>query len=152
MEFVRYKHARFSARLPAGFRYSPSHYWLAEDENVSGLWRIGFTKFATRMLGELVEAEFEVKPGDTVEPGQPLGWVEGFKAASDLFCVASGRFEGSNPILEEDACIVRASPYDDGWLYAVRGEPDPASVDVHGYIEHLDRLIEKMQQDPNYAS
>jgi glycine cleavage system H protein len=152
MEFVRYKHARFKARLPVGFRYSPSHYWLAEDANDSGFWRVGFTKFATRMLGELVEAEFEPKPGDTVEPGQQIGWVEGFKAASDLFCVASGTFEGSNPILEEDACIVRTSPYVDGWLYAVRGDPEPSSVDVHGYIEHLDALIEQMQKDPKYAS
>ena len=27
-----------------------------------GLWRVGFTKFATRMLGELVEAQFKAYP------------------------------------------------------------------------------------------
>lgn len=151
MEYLRYKHARFSARFPAGFRYSRSHFWLAEDAGEPGLWRIGFTKFATRMLGELVEARFDVAPGDPVEPGQLLGYVEGFKAASDLFCAAEGIFAGGNPLLEVDACVVRSSPYEDGWLYAVRGNPEPGSLDAAGYIDHLDSLIEQMQQDPKYA-
>ena len=151
MEFARFKHARFSARLPVDFRYSLSHYWMAPVENEAGLWRVGFTKFATRMLGELVEAEWEKKPGDSVEPGEQIGWVEGFKAASDVFCVMDGKFAGGNPILDEDACIVRSSPYVDGWLYAVQGEPESTSVDVNGYIEHLDAIITKMQEDPKYA-
>lgn len=150
MEFVRYKHARFSARFPDSFRYSRSHYWMAQDEGDPELWRVGFTKFATRMLGELVEAQFELKQGEPVESGKPIGHVEGFKAASDLYCVMDGEFAGGNPILDEDACIVRSSPYVDGWLYAVRGDPESESVDVHGYIDHLNAIIEKMQQDPKY--
>lgn len=151
MEYLRYKHARFSARFPANFRYSLSHYWMAEDEEGAGLWRVGFTKFATRMLGELVEAQYDVKEGDVVVSGQQIGYVEGFKAASDLFCVMEGAFVGGNPELEIDACIVRSSPYRDGWLYAVQGEPETTSVDAEGYLAHLDDLIEKMQQDPKYA-
>lgn len=147
MEFVRYKHARFSARLPVSFRYSLSHYWMAEEEGEPGVWRVGFTKFATRMLGELVEARFEVSAGEPVSSGRQIGYVEGFKAASDLFCVMDGTFVTGNPILEEDACIVKSSPYVDGWLYSVRGEPEKTSVDVHGYIEHLAALIEKMQSE-----
>ncbi len=151
MEYVRFKHARFSARFPAGFRYSLSHYWMAEDEGEPGLWRVGFTKFATRMLGELVEAQYDVKEGGIVTSGQQIGYVEGFKAASDLYCVMDGTFAGGNPALEIDACIVRSSPYTDGWLYAVRGRPEESSVDADGYIAHLEALIEKMQQDPKYA-
>jgi len=147
METIRYKHSRFSARLPVDFRYSLSHYWMAPAEDSPGVWRVGFTKFATRMLGELVEARYEVEPGDTVSSGREIGYVEGFKAASDLFCVMDGVFRGGNPILEEDACIVKSSPYVDGWLYAVEGEPEETSVDVHGYIEHLDALIHKMQEE-----
>lgn len=151
MEYVRFKHARFSARFPASFRYSLSHYWMAEDENESGLWRVGFTKFATRMLGELVEAQYEVKDGDAVASGQQIGYVEGFKAASDLYCVMDGAFAGGNPELDIDACIVRSKTYTDGWLYAVRGEPEASSVDADGYIKHLEAIIEQMQQDPKYA-
>ena len=120
---------------------------MVEEEGSEGIWRVGFTKFATRMLGELVEARFEVEKGGAVSSGQQIGYVEGFKAASDLFCVMEGEFEQGNPILDEDACIVKSSPYVDGWLYSVKGEPEETSVDVHGYVEHLEVLIEKMQKE-----
>jgi glycine cleavage system H protein len=99
------------------------------------------------MLGELVEARYEVNVGAPVASGQNIGYVEGFKAASDLYCVMDGVFAGGNPLLEADACLVKSSPYEDGWLYAVRGEPESASVDVHGYVAHLEALIEKMQSE-----
>jgi len=119
---------------------------MVEEEESEGIWRVGFTKFATRMLGELVEAHFEIEKSGLVASGQQIGYVEGFKAASDLFCVMDGEFERGNPILEEDACIVKSSPYVDGWLYSVKGEPEETGVDVHGYVEHLEVLIEKMQE------
>mgnify|MGYP001168775732 FL=1 len=147
MDFVRFKHARFTARLPTAFRYSLSHYWMSEVEDEPGLWRVGFTTFATRMLGELVEARFEANRGDPVASGQNIGYVEGFKAASDLFCVMDGTFSSGNPMLEADACLVKSAPYADGWLYAVCGKPEASSVDVHGYIAHLEALIERMQSE-----
>ena len=146
LTFARYKLARFSARFPESFRYSPSHYWMAPVEGEEGLWRVGFTKFATRMLGELVDCEWQVPQGGAVAPGQVVGWVEGFKAASDVYCVMQGAFEAGNPALKEDACIVRTDPYEVGWLYSVRGEPEPDSVDVHGYIELLDKTIKRMAE------
>ena len=112
LNFVRYKHARFSARFPDNFRYSPSHYWMAPVEGEPGVWRVGFTKFATRMLGELVDCEWQVTQGGAVESGQVVGWVEGFKAASDVYCVMNGAFEAGNPYLKQDACIVRTDPYE----------------------------------------
>ena len=150
MEYRRFKHARFSARFPEGFRYSRSHYWMVPVEGEDGLWRAGFTKFATRMLGELVEAEWKAPVGSKVSPGEQIGWVEGFKAASDVFCVLEGEFVRGNPILDEDACIVRSSPYVDGWLYEVKGEPEADSVDVDGYIAMLDATITKMQESGRY--
>ena len=49
-ETVAYKRSRFSTRLPLGYRYTASHYWLRESE--AGVWQAGFTKFATRMFGD----------------------------------------------------------------------------------------------------
>lgn len=146
LTFVRFKHARFSARFPEGFRYSRSHYWMAPVEGEAGLWHVGFTKFATRMLGELVEANFPVKEGEAVEPGQSIGSVEGFKAASDVLCVMQGAFAGMNPALQADACLVKSDPYEVGWLYAVRGEPEEDSLDVQGYVKLLEETIQKMQE------
>ena len=142
-ESVRYKRSRFSTRLPAERLYTASHFWLASQ--MPEVWRVGFTKFATRMLGELVEYGFEVKNGDAVQVGQIIGWVEGFKAASDLFCVVAGEFQGENPDLESDVGLVQSDPYGKGWLYKVKGTPEADSVDVHGYVAILDATITKIQ-------
>lgn len=144
---VRFKHARFSARFPETYRYSRSHYWMAPVEGEPGLWRVGFTKFATRMLGELVDCEWPTQEGDLVEPGKNIGWVEGFKAASDVYAVMQGHFAGGNPYLKQDACVVRTDPYEVGWLYAVRGEPEADHLDVHGYIEYLSGIIQRMAEE-----
>ena len=139
---VRYRRNRFSARLPATCRYTRSHAWLAEIE--PGRWRIGLTSFATRMLGEVVELGFEVAAGASVKTADVVGWIEGFKAVSDLYCVADGTFEGGNPGVRDDPALVWAKPHDEGWLYAVRGTPDPESVDVAGYVAFLDETIDRL--------
>lgn len=141
---VSYKRSRFSSRLPADRLYTPSHYWLLETE--PGVWRVGFTKFATRMLGDLVEHGFHVKPGNAVTVGQEIGWIEGFKALTDLYCVLDGQFIGTNPALEHDPTLTDTDCYGKGWLYLARGTPEPNSVDVHGYTQLLDLTIDKMQE------
>ena len=123
---------------------------MAQVESEAGLWRVGFTKFATRMLGELVEAQFKPDIGGAIAPGEAIGHVEGFKAASDVLCVMNGTFAGMNDALRVDACIVKSDPYEVGWLYSAHGEPEEDSMDVHGYIAVLQETIQKMQ-DAGYG-
>jgi glycine cleavage system H protein len=141
-ETIAYKRSRFSTRLPLGYRYTPSHYWLRESE--PGVWLVGFTKFATRMLGDIVEFDFKVQAGAVIEPGQVIGWTEGFKAMSDIYSAASGTFLGANPALATAITLIDHDPYGDGWLYSVRGQPDTGSTDVNGYIAVLDTTIDTM--------
>ena len=144
MEFLRFKHARFSARFPRDYRYSASHYWMAPEGEMPGLWRVGFTKFATRMLGELVEATFDLPLGTKIAAGEEIGAVEGFKAASSVFSVIDGTFEGLNPVIEADACVVKSDPYEVGWLYRARGEPEEGNLDAEGYLRLLEATITRM--------
>jgi glycine cleavage system H protein len=143
VQIIPYKRSRFSTRLPVDRLYTPSHFWLVEAEK--GIWRVGFTKFATRMLGDMVEFGFEAKPGDLIAVGQAIGWVEGFKALTDLYCVVNGKFLGVNPDLNGDITLTDADPYGAGWLYSAKGEPEPNSVDVRGYMEILDLTVDRMQ-------
>jgi glycine cleavage system H protein len=143
---IPYKRSRFQTRLPKGRLYTPAHYWLEETE--PGLWRVGFTRFATRMLGEIVESGFEAKPGEAVKVGQTIGWIEGFKALTDLFCAADGVFTGGNPDLDADPSLIDKDPYYRGWIYTVRGMPDPNAVPPDGYIQVLDATIDKMMGNP----
>jgi len=141
---LEYKRTRFGTRLPENILYTRSHYWLAEDAIEPGLWRVGFTKFALRMLGDLVEFQLEPANKSEIEIGARIGWIEGFKAVSDIFSVASGAFAGANPALREDITLLESDPYGRGWLYAVHGTPEPEAVDVHGYVGILDATIDKM--------
>ena len=139
---LHYKRSRFVTHLPVDYLYSPSHGWIARQER--DLWRVGFTKFAVRMLGDMVDHGFEIEPGGPVQPGQIVGWIEGFKAISDLFCIAEGNFAGTNPLLKERITVVNKDPYGEGWLYMVKGKPDSKCVDVHGYRAILDKTIDKI--------
>lgn len=139
---VYYKRSRFSTRLLGNRLYTAGHSWLEQEED--GLWRIGFTKFAVRMLGDIVELGFETEPGATVETGQVIGWMEGFKAVTDMFSPISGRFEGANPALDERVTLLTSDPYGKGWLFTVRGQPGDECMDVHGYVSLLDTTIDKM--------
>ena len=96
------------------------------------------------MLGDMVDHGFEAERGSSVEPGQILGWIEGFKAISDIFCVASGVFEGNNAVLKEKITLVNKDCYSAGWLYMIEGTPDTRCVDVHGYRKILDKTIDKI--------
>jgi glycine cleavage system H protein len=140
---IQYRRARFIARLPTDRLYTPWHFWLAQAED--GLWRIGFTDFALRMLGELVEHGFAVRAGDAVQLGQTVGWVEGFKALTDLYCAVAGEFAGGNPAIERDITLIDSDPYRQGWLYAVRGRPDAKAVDAQTYTSVLDATIDRLK-------
>ena len=149
-ETVRFRHAHFTARFPVAHRYAPSHFWMtrvdgATDDDGAAVWRVGMTRFATRMLGELVEMVLEVGPGATIVAGQHLGTVEGFKAVSDLFSVVEGEFLGPNPLLSTESCLTHSDPHGSGWLYEVRGRPAAGDLDVHGYVELLAGTIDRLQ-------
>ncbi len=143
-----YKRSHFVTRLPLDRLYSPSHYWVL---NQNGTWRVGLTKFATRMLGEIVDYGFETAPGTPIKPGQLLGWIEGFKAVSDVFAVLEGGFTRANPDLSNNPESIDRDCYGAGWLYEASGQPDPLCIDAHGYKALLDTTIDKLvekQQPP----
>jgi glycine cleavage system H protein len=142
LKTLHYKRSHFVTQLPLDFRYSPSHAWITRHDEKS--WRVGLTKFATRMLGDMVDHGFELNPGAPVKTGEIVGWVEGFKAISDLYCIASGLFQGGNPVLKQKITLVNKDCYGQGWLYLVEGEPDAKCMDVHAYRELLDKTIDKI--------
>lgn len=135
-----YKRSHFVTHLPLDCLYSRSHFWLARQADDT--WRVGLTRFATRMLGDMVDHGFDTPVDAPVAVGQIIGWVEGFKAISDVYCVGAGTFLGTNPALKENIALIDKHPYAEGWLYALRGLPDERCLDVHGYRDHLDRAID----------
>lgn len=145
-----YKRATFVAHLPIAHRYTASHAWLSQSDVEEGHWRVGLTRFALRMLGELVEIRLEAQPGQALKVGGIVGNIEGFKAVSDLYCVVDGTFKGGNPALENSPEPLTRDVHHT-WIYQVKGVPDPRVLDVAGYAAVLDatidRILEKQQAD-----
>jgi glycine cleavage system H protein len=141
-EPLHYQRARFALDLPVAYRYSTNHFWLACVKD--GVWRVGLTKFGTRMLGEIVDLSFNVAPGGPVIPGQVIGSIEGFKAICDLCCLGNGQFVAANPALASEIGLINRDPHGEGWLYSVQGEPDPNCVSAQGYMKILDEAIEDL--------
>ena len=141
-EAIYYRRARFTTHLPRDRKYSPAHYWLLEES--SGIWRVGLTKFATRMLGDIVEFEFTRQPGTDVGVGDEIGSIEELKAVSSIFAVGSGRFLGEGAPLRADVTLLESDPYGKGWLYRLQGEPGPDVVNVDGYVAILVATIDRM--------
>lgn len=139
--YLAYQRARFRTRLPKDRLFTEGHFWLLPGDG--GVHRVGFTRFATRMLGEMVEFEFEARTGDPVEQGQAVGWFEGFKAVTDLYTPLAGRFEGPNPELEAVIDQIHRKPYD-LWLYGVDGAAPKSCMDADGYAAFLDGTIDRM--------
>ena len=143
-----YKRSNFVTHLPVGCLYSPSHFWLARIDG--DRWRVGFTKFATRMLGEIVEVQWEKAAGDAVVSGDIIGSIEGFKAISDIYCAADGRFAGGNPALAGSIEQVGDDPYGAGWLYEIDGTPDAKCVDLEKYRALLDTTIDRILEKQSH--
>lgn len=149
MPTVLYKRATFVTHLPTGHLYTHSHCWMSPFSK--GEWRVGYTKFALRMLGELVDVQFDLKPEAPVQAGDVVGTIEGFKAISDIFCVGNGKFVTGNPGLASGLENITEKPYDEGWLYQIDGKLDSRAMDVDGYRAFLDmtidRILEKQRQE-----
>lgn len=140
---IHYRRSRFSTRLAGDRLYTASHFWVVERE--PGIWRVGLTKFAARMLGDVVDIGFDAPAGTTVALGDAVGWLEGFKARTDLYTVVAGNFARGNPELDEDIDVVDRDRYGHGWLYEVHGTPDPDACDAAGYAAILDATIDRMR-------
>lgn len=149
-----YKRSNFVTHLPTEYLYSPTHFWIAKVPEVPGRWRVGYTKFATRMLGEMVDQQWEKQLGDAVQSGEIIGSIEGFKAISDIYSIADGAFAGGNPALRDRIELVSEDPYGEGWLYLVDGAPDAKCTDLASYRALLDstidRILEKQQGDDSH--
>jgi glycine cleavage system H protein len=141
-ETLQYKRSHFVTQLPVRHLYTPAHAWLSLQED--GTWRVGLTRFATRMLGEIVDFGLNPRPDTPVNAGDVVGWIEGFKAISDLYCPGEGAFREGNPQLREQISLIAREPYKGGWIYAFTGKPDARCIDVHAYRQILDETIDRI--------
>lgn len=126
---------------PENLKYTETHEWLRVEGDTG---TIGITDFAVEQLNDLVFIDLP-SVGEMVERGARFGEVESTKTVSDLIAPVSGTVTAVNAGLSEHPEIVSQSPFDKGWLIAIRiSDPQEISglLSSADYEARLDALEE----------
>jgi glycine cleavage system H protein len=121
---------------PAVYYTTDHEYLRVEDDGVSAT--VGITDFAQNSLGDIVYVEIELDAGDIVNMNDAIGAVESVKAASEIFCPASGEITDVNEDIADSPEILNKAPEADGWLFRMKlSDPDQLAdmMDAETYAE-----------------
>jgi glycine cleavage system H protein len=102
--------------VPKNLKYSKSHEWVRQDEDI---FTVGITDHAQCMLGDLVYIELpEIETA--LEAGEECAVVESVKAAADIYSPVSGEVIEINEVLLQNPSLINEEPYGRGWLFRIR--------------------------------
>lgn len=114
-------------------KYTKEHEWV-EVEIDEGI--VGITEHAAKELGDITFVELP-NIGTDLIVGDVLGVIESVKAASDIYCPASGTVCAINDAVIDDPSIINRSSEKDGWLCRLE------NVD----IAEIEDLMDKKQYE-----
>ena len=127
-----------SLNYPANLKYSKTDEWVHVEGDIA---TIGITDYAQDQLGDVVYIELPWSGPDQVADEQKFGDIESVKATSELISPVSGEVVKVNEELKDHPELVNDSPYDEGWMIAVKLS-DPAQLDslmtAEQYREYLE--------------
>jgi glycine cleavage system H protein len=126
---------RSPAILPTDRRYARNHMWAMP---CAGGLRFGLSAYAVKLFGDVHTLQWSVQPGEMLEPGIPIGYLEGSKATSDLYAPASGELLSLNGAVLADRSLLNSNPYDAGWLLEIAAADAFLSPDE--YLAHLEAV------------
>lgn len=117
--------------LPEDLRYDAHHQWARREGDV---WRCGLTAYQADSAGDMVYMGLPAV-GAEVRRDQEVGSVESGKWVSSLYAPVSGTVVEVNQALVDDPALVNRSPYDQGWIFAVRSQDDLPGLSLEEYVE-----------------
>jgi glycine cleavage system H protein len=96
--------------------YTPTHEWVClQGEELL----VGITDWAQNELGDVVYVELPMV-GDIMEAGDEAGMIDSAKTTSPLMNPVTGTVTRRNEKLDEHPELLNQSPYEDGWIYAIK--------------------------------
>jgi glycine cleavage system H lipoate-binding protein len=110
---------------PAGLFLDTGHTWLSLDS--SGRSRVGLDAFAQRVIGRIDRVDLPA-PGTRVSRGAKLFTITQGERKADIFSPVDGVVSAVNEAAGRDPALVKADPYQRGWLCAI--EPSNLSLDL----------------------
>ena len=109
------------SQYPSDLRYTKDHEWARQEGD---LIRVGVTAYAVEQLGDITLIDLP-PVGTEVQAEEQFGEIESVKTMSELIAPVSGEVAEVNGELEGSPELVNESPYDAGWLIAIRaGDAD----------------------------
>jgi len=104
------------ANYPAELKYTKDHEWARVEGDVI---RVGITEHAVDQLGDVTLVDLP-KVGTQLRAAAHFGDIESVKAVSELFAPLSGEVVEVNATLANKPELVNESPYEQGWMIAIR--------------------------------
>ena len=125
---------------PTDLKYTKDHEW-ARDEG-DGVIKIGITSYAVDQLGDVTLVDLP-STGSEVGAHDRFGDIESVKTVSELFAPVAGEIIEVNGELEDQPELVNESPYDQGWMVAIKmsapGDLE-SLMDAGAYETYLGKL------------
>lgn len=103
--------------------YTESDEWLFREDHTSNQYRIGLSKNASELLGELVYIEFNFEDGDEFNVDEDLVFIESVKAANSIKAPFNGIIvKNNNEIEGENLGIINDNPEctDESWFCEIK--------------------------------
>ncbi|NUQ65198.1 MAG: glycine cleavage system protein H [Pirellulales bacterium] len=125
---------RSPAFIATDRQYARNHMWVQPDGAVC---RVGFSAYAVKLLGDVHHLAWSAAPGRAVRSGDPMGFIEGSKATSDLYCPMDGEVAEFNPRVLADPSLINSNLYDDAWLFSLADARGPL-LSSEQYLDHLE--------------
>lgn len=114
-----------TVEAPAGLFLDTGHTWVSVD--ASGRSRVGLDAFVERVIGRIDKVELPA-PGTRVLRGDKLFTVTQGSRKADFSAPIDGVVAAVNEAAGKDGALVKADPYNRGWLLAI--EPSNLSLDI----------------------
>ena len=103
--------------------YTESDEWLYREDHTSNQYRIGLSKNASELLGELVYIEFNFEDGDEFNEDEDLVFIESVKAANSIKAPFNGIIvKNNNEIDGENLGVINDNPEctDESWFCEIK--------------------------------
>ncbi len=102
---------------PDNLKYSKSDEWVRVEGDTA---YVGITDYAQDQLGDIVYIELPWDASQSVKQGAKFGDIESVKSTSELVSPISGEIVKVNEKLKDQPELINDSPYDEGWMLAVK--------------------------------
>jgi glycine cleavage system H protein len=122
--------------IPDSYRFTETHEWaiLADGEVL-----VGISDHAQEELGDVVYVELP-SVDDPLHAEEECGMIDSAKTTSPIYSPVAGIVTRINGLLGDHPELVNQSPYEDGWMFALKPDnPDEIEdlMDSKAYAKYV---------------